>query len=203
MWRTEPDEKSFQAGIFIGGLWRGTAAIPFGMDWRTFLVTLLRGVLKFVADEYYPIGGRRQPADKDAPQQPPNKDAPGSSAPKPPHTTGWGPPSEPSSVTVIIETDAGATSSVTSASGSRRSSGRVARARVDGHAARQTRQTLPPRPNHVLPPHPGRARTARSLYSACGSGLPLPLRTLSQAGRPQPQRRDVDPHGVCPSPPTP
>ena len=31
------------------------------MDWRHLVYTILRGVLKFVADEYYPVGsfGRR------------------------------------------------------------------------------------------------------------------------------------------------
>ncbi len=133
-------KKSFEAGPFIDGLWRVRAAIPFGMDWRGFLITLIRGVLKFVADEYYPIGGRRKRAEQDAPQQP-NKEAP----PEAPHTAGWGPPSEAPAVTVILQTDAGATVSTASFIGDECFGvPKVERTRRPGESRRTRRKTTTP-----------------------------------------------------------
>lgn len=92
------------------------------MDWRHLVYTILRGVLKFVADEYYPVGsfGRRgghankgkastgkaskasKRPNKEAPPQPPREE--------PVHSAGWAPPQEAAAATVILlETDAGST----------------------------------------------------------------------------------------------
>lgn len=74
------------------------------MTWHHLIVTILRGVLRFVADEYYPVPGRVRKGHKRKAAPPPPR------AEKPAHSAGWAPPKEAPPVTVIrLETDAGST----------------------------------------------------------------------------------------------
>lgn len=116
------------------------------MDWRHLVYTILRGVLRFVAQEYYPAGryGRRggkprasRSRQKEAPQPP--------RAEEPTHTAGWGPPKEASLVNLItVETDAGTTVAAASFIGDECFGvTRVQRERLPGESRRTRRKPQP------------------------------------------------------------
>ena len=114
------------------------------MDWRHLVYTILRGVLRFVAQEYYPTGsyGRRgKPRagrPRKEPPQPPR-------AEEPMHAAGWAPPKEASLVNLItVETDAGTTVAAASFIGEECFGvTKVQRERRPGESRRTRRKTQP------------------------------------------------------------
>lgn len=101
------------AGAFSVDDAADTLLSPASMDWRNLLFTVLRGVVRFVANEYYPACGCKG---KHKAKSRPRKEAPPPPrAEEPVHSAGWGPPTEAAPVTVIrVETDAGSTVAVAS-----------------------------------------------------------------------------------------
>ena len=116
------------------------------MDWRRLVYAILRGVLRFVAQEYYPAGSYGRRGGKPRTDRSREKEAPPPPrAEEPTYTTGWGPPKEASLVNLItVETDAGSMVAAASFIGEECFGvTRVQRERQPGESRRTRRKTQP------------------------------------------------------------